>query len=395
MLRNITRALGLAVGLLGGTAAVQAQEPLKIGVILPFSGQFADGAAQMDNGIKLYMQQNGDTVAGRKIEIIRKDVGGIAPDVAKRLAQELVVRDRVDILAGFLLTPNAMAAGDVSDQAKKFMVVMNAATSIITTKSPYMVRTSLTTPQINDALARWAAKNGIKKVFTMASDYGPGIDAEQAFIKAFKEAGGDVVGSVRTPVENPDFSAFVQRAKDANPEAVYVWVPGGAQPGAVGKAIAERGLTSAGVKVIGQGELAAEEAIKSMGDAALGVITAFHYDHSHDSAKNKAFVEAYKKAFNNRNPDFFSVGGYDGMHVIYEALKKAGGKTNDAQALVDAAKGMAWESPRGPISIDPETRDIINTVYIRRVERKDGTLQNVEFDKVENVKDPVKAAMKK
>jgi branched-chain amino acid transport system substrate-binding protein len=395
MLRNITRALGLAVGLLGGTAAVQAQEPLKIGVILPFSGQFADGAAQMDNGIKLYMQQNGDTVAGRKIEIIRKDVGGIAPDVAKRLAQELVVRDRVDILAGFLLTPNAMAAGDVSDQAKKFMVVMNAATSIITTKSPYMVRTSLTTPQINDALARWAAKNRIKKVFTMASDYGPGIDAEQAFIKAFKEAGGDVVGSVRTPVENPDFSAFVQRAKDANPEAVYVWVPGGAQPGAVGKAIAERGLTSAGVKVIGQGELAAEEAIKSMGDAALGVITAFHYDHSHDSAKNKAFVEAYKKAFNNRNPDFFSVGGYDGMHVIYEALKKAGGKTNDAQALVDAAKGMAWESPRGPISIDPETRDIINTVYIRRVERKDGTLQNVEFDKVENVKDPVKAAMKK
>jgi branched-chain amino acid transport system substrate-binding protein len=178
MLSNITRALGLAVGLVGAMAAAQAQEPLKIGVILPYSGQFADGAAQMDNAIKLFMQQNGDTVAGRKIEIIRKDVGGIAPDVAKRLAQELVVRDRVDILAGFLLTPNAMAAGDVSDQAKKFMVVMNAATSIITTKSPYMVRTSLTTPQINDALARWAAKNNIKKVFTMASDYGPGIDGE-------------------------------------------------------------------------------------------------------------------------------------------------------------------------------------------------------------------------
>jgi branched-chain amino acid transport system substrate-binding protein len=393
MLSNITRALGLAVGLVGAMAAAQAQEPLKIGVILPYSGQFADGAAQMDNAIKLFMQQNGDTVAGRKIEIIRKDVGGIAPDVAKRLAQELVVRDRVDILAGFLLTPNAMAAGDVSDQAKKFMVVMNAATSIITTKSPYMVRTSLTTPQINDALARWAAKNNIKKVFTMASDYGPGIDGEQAFQKAFKEAGGEIVGSVRTPVENPDFSAFVQRAKDANPEAVYVWVPGGAQPAAIGKALAERGLTAAGVKVMGQGELASEEAIKSMGDTALGVITAFHYDVSHDSAKNKAFVDAYKKAF-NRNPDFFAVGGYDGMHVIYEALKKTAGKT-DPQALVDAAKGMAWESPRGPISIDPETRDIINTVYIRRVEKKDGVLQNVEFDKVENVKDPVKAAMKK
>jgi branched-chain amino acid transport system substrate-binding protein len=393
MLSNITRALGLAVGLVGAMAAAQAQEPLKIGVILPYSGQFADGAAQMDNAIKLFMQQNGDTVAGRKIEIIRKDVGGIAPDVAKRLAQELVVRDRVDILAGFLLTPNAMAAGDVSDQAKKFMVVMNAATSIITTKSPYMVRTSLTTPQINDALARWAAKNNIKKVFTMASDYGPGIDGEQAFQKAFKEAGGEIVGSVRTPVENPDFSAFVQRAKDANPEAVYVWVPGGAQPAAIGKALAERGLTAAGVKVMGQGELASEEAIKSMGDTALGVITAFHYDVSHDSAKNKAFVDAYKKAF-NRNPDFFAVGGYDGMHVIYEALKKTAGKT-DPQALVDAAKGMAWESPRGPISIDPETRDIINTVYIRRVEKKDGVLQNVEYDKVENVKDPVKAAMKK
>jgi len=339
------------------------------------------------------MQQNGDTVAGRKIEIIRKDVGGIAPDVAKRLAQELVVRDRVDILAGFLLTPNAMAAGDVSDQAKKFMVVMNAATSIITTKSPYMVRTSLTTPQLNDALARWAAKNLAKRVFTMASDYGPGIDAEQAFQKAFKEAGGEIVGAVRTPTENPDFSAFVQRAKDANPEAVYVWVPGGAQPGAVGKALADRGLMSGGVKVLGQGELTTEDALKSMGDTSLGIITAFHYDWTHDSAKNKTFVEAYKKAF-NRNPDFFTIGGYDGMHVIYEALKKTGGKT-DAQALVDAAKGMAWESPRGPISIDAETRDIINTVYIRRVEKKDGVLQNIEFDKVENVKDPVKAAMKK
>jgi branched-chain amino acid transport system substrate-binding protein len=393
MLRNITRALGLAAGLVGAITVVQAQETLKIGVILPYSGQFADGAAQMDNGIKLFVQQNGETVAGRKIEIIRKDVGGIAPDVAKRLAQELVVRDRVDILAGFLLTPNAMAAGDVSDQAKKFMVVMNAATSIITTKSPYMVRTSLTTPQLNDALGRWATKNGIKKVFTMAADYGPGIDAEQAFQKAIKEAGGEVVGAVRTPVENPDFSAFVQRAKDANPEAVYVWVPGGAQPGAVGKAIAERGLTAGGMKVLGQGELTTEDALKSMGDTSLGIITAFHYDWTHDSAKNKAFVDAYKKAF-NRTPDFFTIGGYDGMHLIYETLKKTGGKT-DAQAMVDAAKGMAWESPRGPISIDPETRDIINTVYIRRVEKKDGVLQNVEFDKVENVKDPVKAAMKK
>jgi branched-chain amino acid transport system substrate-binding protein len=384
--------LGLILGLVAGLSVAQAQDTLKIGLILPYSGQFADAATQMDNGIKVYLQQNGETVAGKKIEIVRKDVGGIAPDVAKRLAQELVVRDRVDILAGFVLTPNAMAAADVSDQAKKFMVVMNAATSIITTKSPYMVRTSLTTPQLNDALGRWVAKNLAKRAFTMATDYGPGIDAEQAFQKAFKESGGEIVGAVRTPVENPDFSAFVQRAKDANPEVIYVWVPGGAQPGALGKALAERGIVGSNIKAVGQGELTTEEALKSMGDAAVGIITAFHYDITHESEKNKQFVDAYKKLF-TRNPDFFAVGGYDGMHVIYESLKKTGGKT-DGASLIAAAKGMAWESPRGPISIDPETRDIINTVYIRRVEKVDGQLRNVEFDKVENVKDPVKAAAK-
>ena len=199
-------------------APASAQDTIKIGVILPYSGQFADTGDQLDNGIKLYMKQHGDTVAGKKIEVIRKDVGGIAPDVAKRLAQELVVRDKVDILAGFALTPNALAAGDVSAEAKKFMVVMNAATSIITTKSPYMARTSVTPPQLNEPFGTWAAKNGIKKVYTMVSDYGPGHDAEGAFQRGFKEAGGEIVGSVRFPVANPDFSAFVQRAKDLNPD---------------------------------------------------------------------------------------------------------------------------------------------------------------------------------
>jgi branched-chain amino acid transport system substrate-binding protein len=383
---------GLAAAFLA-TAPAGAQDTIKIGLILPYSGQFADTGNQLDNAIKLYVKQHGDTVAGKKLEFIRKDVGGIAPDTAKRLAQELVVRDKVDILAGFVLTPNALAAGDISEQAKKFMVVMNAATSIITTKSQYMIRTSLTTPQLNDSLGQWAYKNGIRKVYTMASDFGPGIDAEGAFTRAFKEAGGEIVGSVKMPVANPDFSAFVQRAKDLSPESIYIWVPGGAQPAALGKTLAERGIDPKKVKVLAQGELTEDQALKSMGEAALGIITAFHYDATHDSAINKTFVKDYNDAY-GRNPDIFSIGGWDGIHAIYEALKKTGGKT-DGEALVAAAKGMAWESPRGPISIDPDTRDIIQTVYIRRVEKVGDKIQNVEFDKIENVKDPVKAQMKK
>jgi branched-chain amino acid transport system substrate-binding protein len=375
-------------------ARVHAQNTIKIGLIMPYSGQFADTATQMDNAINLYMKQNGDTVAGKKIEIIRKDTGGVAPDVAKRLAQELVVRDNVDVLAGFILTPNAMAAGDISSEAKKFMVVMNAATSVITTKSPYMARTSLTIPQLEEPFGGWAHKSGVRKVYTMVSDYGPGHDAEQAFIRGFKEAGGEVVGSVRMPVANPDFSAFVQRAKDLNPEAIFIFIPGGAQPGAFAKALQERGIDPKKTKILGQGEITMDDnALKGMGDAALGIITAFHYDHSHNSPANKAFVKAYNDAY-GRNPDVFSIGGWDGMHLIYESLKKTGGKT-DGDALIAAAKGMKWESPRGPISIDPDTRDIVQTVYVRRVEKVGDRLLNVEFDKVENVKDPVKERMKK
>ncbi|HEY5898772.1 MAG TPA: ABC transporter substrate-binding protein [Burkholderiales bacterium] len=383
----------VAAGAFALAFAAQAQQTVKIGLIMPYSGQFADTATQMDNAIKLYVKQHGETVAGKKLEFIRKDTGGIAPDVAKRLAQELVVRDKVDILAGFVLTPNAMSAADVATEAKKFMVVMNAATSIVTTKSAYMARTSVTIPQLNEAFGTWAVKKaGVKKIYTMVSDYGPGHDAEQSFHRGFKEAGGEIIGSVRFPVANPDFSAFVQRAKDMNPEAIYVWVPGGAQPGAIGKALAERGIDAKKTRVFGQGELADEHALKSMGDTGLGIVTVFHYDPNHDSAMNRDFVGSYKAAY-NRTPDFFSIGGWDGMHLIYEALKKTGGKA-DGDALIDAAKGMKWESPRGPISIDPQTRDIVQTVYIRRVEKVGGELKNVEFDKVENVKDPVKERMK-
>lgn len=381
---------GLA--LIAGSPAY-AQQTVKVGLIMTYSGQFADPAAQMDNAIKLYVKQNGDTVAGRKIEFIRKDTGGAAPDVAKRLAQELIVRDKVDILAGFVLTPNALAVGDVSAEAKKFMVVMNAATAIITTKSPYMVRTSVTIPQLNETFGAWARKSGVRRAYTMVSDYGPGHDAEASFQLGFKNAGGEIIGSVRFPVANPDFSAFVQRAKNANPEAIYVFIPGGTQPAALGKALAERGIDTKKTKVFGQGELTEDEARKAMGDTSLGIMTVYHYDHNHDSPLNRAFVKAFRDAYGGRNPNIYSIGGYDGMHLIYETLKKTKGNT-DAEAMVAAAKGMKWESPRGPISIDPETRDIIQTVYIRRVEKVGGQLLNVEIDKVENVKDPFKARMK-
>jgi branched-chain amino acid transport system substrate-binding protein len=368
-------------------AGAQAQGTVKIGVISAYSGQFADTANQIDNGIKLYMKQHGDTVAGKKIEVIRKDTGGPNPDVAKRLAQELVVRDGVDILAGFTLTPEALGAAGVSEEAKKFMVNMNAATSIVTEKSPYMVRVSVTLPQIAETAGTWlATKGGAKKVYTMVSDFGPGIDAETGFQRAFKAAGGEVVGSVRMPVANPDFSAFVQRAKDLNPEAIFVFVPGGAQPAAIGKAFAERGMDPAKIKIISTGEAVDETAIKAMGDVALGRLSAWHYDYNHKSKMNDDFVKAFNAEF-KRNPDFFAVGGYDGMHVIYEALKKTAGKA-DGDSLIAAAKGMKFESPRGPISIDPETRDIVQTVYIRKVEKVGSNIVNVDVDKIENVKDP-------
>jgi len=393
-MRKLFAALLGAAALIAVASPAAAQGTVKVGIILSLSGQFADAGAQMLNGVKTYMQEHGDTVGGKKIELIVKDTGGVAPDVAKRLAQELVVRDKVDMLAGFTLTPNALAAADVSAEAKKFMVVMNAATSIVITKSPYMVRTSVTLPQVAETFGAWAAKKAsVKKAYTMVTDYGPGHDFEAAFQHAFKEAGGEIVGSVRFPVANPDFSAFVQRAKDINPEAIVIFIPGGAQPAALGKAFAERGIDLNKTKVLGSGETTSEQALKSMGDSALGIITAWHYEYTDKkNPKNVAFVKLHNELF-KRNPDFFSIGGYDGMHVIYEALKKAGGKT-DGDSLIAAAKGMKWDSPRGPVQIDPETRDIIQTVYIRRVEKVGGKIVNVEIDKVENVKDPVKAKMK-
>ncbi|HET7805069.1 MAG TPA: ABC transporter substrate-binding protein [Pseudolabrys sp.] len=375
------------IGSVLAAPGAHAQGTIKIGLILPYSGPVADTATQIDAGVKLYLKRMGETVAGKKIEIIRKDTGGPNPDVSKRLAQELVVRDKADILAGFALTPEALGAASVADEAKKFMVVMNAATAVITEKSPYIARVSLTLPMIGDTLGTWAVKKGgVKKVYTMVTDYGPGLDAEAAFQKAFKAAGGEVIGSVRMPIANPDFSAFVQRAKDLNPESIFVFIPGGAQPAALGKAFAERGMDPKKIKILSTGEPVDETAIKSLGDLALGRISAWHYDYNHKSKMNADFVKAFNAEY-KRNPDFFAVGGYDGMHLIYETLKKTGGKT-DGAALIAAAKGMKWESPRGPISIDPATRDIVQNVYIRRVEKVGNHIVNVEFETIPNVKDP-------
>ena len=390
MFARTAGAVVLGLGLWSSTA--MAQDTLKIGLIMAYSGPFADTANQMQAGIDLYLAKHGNEVAGKKIELIKKDTGGPNADVAKRLAQELVVRDGVDIIAGFTLTPEALGAADVATEAKKFMVVMNAATSVVTEKSPYIARTSLTIPQVNYAFGKWAAeKGGVKQAYTLVADYGPGHDAEKSFAKGFSEAGGKIVGADKTPVANPDFSAFVQRVKDANPEAVYVFIPGGAQPPALGKALAERGLTPPDTKLFGQGELTLPEALESMGDTAKGIITTFHYTMERDDPINNEFVKGYRDANNGRSPDLFSIGGYDGMHLIFETLKKTNGDVS-GDALIEAAKGMAWDSPRGPISIDPETRDIIQTVWIREVKEVDGKLQNVVIDQIADVKDPLHGA---
>jgi branched-chain amino acid transport system substrate-binding protein len=390
-MRKLLASLCCSISVFLITFSANAQQPVKVGLIMTYTGQFTDAAAQMDDGIKLYMKEHGDVVAGRKIELIRKDTAG-APDAAKRLAQEMIVNDNVDILAGFVITPEALSVADLSAEAKKFMVVMNAATSIITTKSPYITRSSLTLPQNCEVLGTWAFQTGSRKVFTMVSDYAPGRDAETSFQTAFQAAGGEIIGSVRVPLANPDFSAFVQRAKDSGADGVFVFVPGGSQPAALAKALIERGMNPKSIRIMGQGELADESALSAMGDSAVGIITAFHYDYTHNSTANRQFVAAYNAEF-KRNPDFFSVGGYDGMHLIYEALKKAGGKT-DGGSLIDAVRGLKWASPRGLVSIDPQTRDIVNTVYIRQVEKINGQVRNVEIAKFENIIDPVKARMK-
>jgi branched-chain amino acid transport system substrate-binding protein len=376
--------------MLGAAGTLQAQGVVKLGLVAEFSGPFAQYGQQILGGMKAYMKQNGDTVAGKKIEIVQKDTTGPAPDVAKRLAQELVTRDNVDFLVGFGLTPNALAVAPVATEAKKPMIIMNAATSIITTKSPYIVRVSMTLPQITQPMAQWAAKNGIKKVYTVVADYGPGLDAEAAFTKAFKAAGGEMVGSVHTPLQNPDFAPFVQRVKDAKPEAVFLFLPAGEQGIAFMKSYKERGLADAGIRLIATGDITDDGVLDAMGDPTLGLVTSFHYSASHNSPENTAFKKAYAEANGTTlRPNFMAAAGYDGMAAIYEALRKTNGST-DGDKIMAALKGMKLASPRGAIMIDPETRDVVQTVYIRKVEKTGGGLYNMEFDKFPDQKDPGK-----
>jgi branched-chain amino acid transport system substrate-binding protein len=376
-------------GALAVSGAV-AQDSIKIGLIVPMTGQQASTGKQIDAAVKLYMQQHGATVAGKKIEVILKDDAAV-PDNTKRLAQELIVNDKVSFIAGFGVTPAALAAAPLATQAKVPEIVMAAGTSIITERSPYIARTSFTLPQSSVIIADWAVKNGIKKVVTLVSDYAPGADAEKSFSDRITANGGQVTEKLRVPLAAPDFAPFLQRARDAAPDAIFVFVPSG-QGGTFVKQFVERGLDKAGIKLIGPGDVTDDDLLNGMGDSVIGTVTAHMYSAAHPSAMNKAYVEAFQKAYNFR-PNFMSVGGYDGMHLIYEALKKTGGDAN-GDKLIEAMKGMKWESPRGPISIDPETRDIVQNIYIRRVEKVNGELFNVEFATFENVKDPGKAAGK-
>lgn len=374
---------------LGATSSAYAANDLKVGMILPMSGPFADYGMQILNGARLYIAEHGDKVGGRKINLIVKDDTGVAPEISKRAAQELVVNEKADILAGFGLTPSSFAVAPLSAQAKVPMIIMNAATSVVTEKSPYIVRVSMTLPQNSAPMATWALKNGIKKVYTVVADFGPGHDAEKQFTKTFTEGGGKIVGAVRTPVKSPDFAPFLQKVKDTRPDAVFLFVPAGEQGVAFLKGYKERGLDKDGIKLISTGDLTDEDVLNAMGDPAIGVVTSFHYSEDHKSPENKSYTQAYHKAHPNVRPNFMSVAGYDGMHLIYSVLKKTNGDAT-GDKFIAAAKGMSWESPRGPITIDPKTRDIIQNVYIRKVEKVDGVLQNVEIDTIPNFRDPGK-----
>ena len=389
--RHLLRAsAAAAMALVTGLAALPASAQdnvFKIGLILPMTGQQATTGRQIEAAARLYMAQNGDTVAGKKIQLIVKDDTSL-PDVTRRLAQELVVNDKVNVLAGMGITPSAMATAPLATQSKTPLVVMAAATSSITEASPYVVRTSFTLPQVSVALADWAPKNGIKKVVTLVSDYGPGIDAEKYFNQRLTFNGGQVTEALRVPLRNPDFAPFLQKVRDGKPDALFVFVPSGAGA-AVMKQFLERGLDKAGIELIATGDVTDDDQLNDMGDGALGVVTSHHYSAAHPSPLNKKFVEAFEKANKGLRPNFMAVGGYDGMRVIYEALKTTKG-AGGGDALLAAMKGQVFESPRGKVFIDAQTRDIVQDVYLRKVERVNGQLYNVEFDVIKDVKDPGK-----
>jgi branched-chain amino acid transport system substrate-binding protein len=390
--RNALATLALAcLGMLGPAGhAGAADEPLRIGLIATYSGPYADYGRQFDAGIALYLKEHEGKIAGRKVEIIKKDTGGPAPDAAKRIAQELIVRDKANILTGLDFSPNAYAVGAIATQARIPAIVMNAASSAITTSSPYVARLSFTVQQVTEPMARYMLKQGVKEAYTVVADYASGVDAETAFKKAFAAGGGKIAGEVRTPMNNPDFSAYVQRIKDAKPQAVFFFFPSGVMPPAFLKVWKERGMDEAGIKLFATGEATDDSYLDATGDVALGLVTSHHYSYAHNSPKNQKFVKDFAVEFGGKlRPSYFAVTAYDAMEAIELALAKTQGDSS-GDKVMEALKGMKFESPRGPVEIDPATRDIVQTVYIRRTERVKGELVNVEFDKFERVKDPAK-----
>ena len=385
--RQFSAAAVATAAAIAAPAALAQDNVFKIGLILPMTGQQATTGRQIEAAARLYMAQHGDTVAGKKVQLIVKDDTSL-PDVTRRIAQELVVNDKVNVLAGFGITPSALAVAPIATQSKTPMVVMAAATSSITLASPYVVRTSFTLPQASVALADWAPKNGIKTVVTLVSDYGPGLDAEKFFKDRLLFNGGQVPETLRVPMRSPDFAPFLQKVRDIKPDALFVFVPSGAGA-AVMKQFLERGMDKAGIKLIGTGDVTDDDQLNDMGDGALGVVTSHHYSAFHPSAANKKFVAEFSKANKGLRPNFMAAGGYDGMRVIYEAAKASKGQGGDA--LLAGMKGQIFESPRGPMFIDAQTRDVVHNIYLRKVEKKDGQLWNVEFDVIKDVKDPGKA----
>jgi branched-chain amino acid transport system substrate-binding protein len=372
----------------GRAQEIVTQEIVKVGIVMPMTGNFAAAGQQVLAGIRLFTQQHGDSVAGKKIQIIVKDDASM-PDLSKRIAQELIVTDKVSVM-GVGPTPNALAIAPLSREAKIPTVLMISGTSSVTDASPYIVRTSFTLGQQSGIIADWAVKNGSRRAVVVHSDFAPGTEASRVFVDRFSNGGGQILEIIKVPVANPDFAAFLQRARDLGPDTLFVFVPANGQAGIFARQFVERGFDKAGIKLIGTGDLTDDQDLAGMGDAMLGTVTAGFYSAVHPSAANRAFVEAFNRANPNFRPNFLSVSGYDGMRLIYSALDKSRGST-DGDVLISAMKGMAWESPRGPMSIDPETRDVVHNIYVRRVDRINGKLYNTEFATFESVKDPLKA----
>ena len=391
------RIMGLlaAIPTLAVTRRAVAANPVKIGLVLTMSGPFASSGEIMADAAKLYLATEGQAVlGGQPVELIIRDDGGTNPDAAKRLVQELVTRDRVQYLGGFQWTPNANAVGSLLNQAKVPCVLMNASGANTTRLSPYFARTAFTHWQINLPLGQWAAATkGYRRAYVLVTDFAPGADAEAAFTKGFTDKGGEVVASVRMPIQSPNFVPLLLRAKEAKPDVLFAFHPGGVQASAFMKAYAEAGLREAGIQLIGPGDLTSDEELPNIGAAALGVITAGQYSLVADRPANHRFVEAWKAAYSFApvRPNYMAAGAWDGMHAICTAIAATDGKADPAAAMHAIATFATDASPRGPISIDPATRDIVQNVYIREVRMLDGEPANVEFETIPAVKDPWKA----